>query len=99
MKKFLWEIRATEKKVSLAQQVIQELKITADVARLGAMVLNGYIAMSKGTYAECAKCFLRIHKKTECACDETKEVINLLRDESFLDNLYALTDVAQSPDI
>lgn len=71
-------------KNEIAQKIITSLKITANVAKLRAMVLNGYIAKAKGTYAECAECYRRIHVKTKYECEETRGLINLLRDEKFL---------------
>ena len=55
VKRYVWEIRETEVKNEIAQKIITSLKITANVAKLGAMVLNWYIALVKGTYAECAE--------------------------------------------
>lgn len=48
MKPYVWEVKARTARNALAQEVITKLGITADVAKLGAMVSKGYIAKSKG---------------------------------------------------
>jgi len=97
IKRYVWEVKVGEEKAAIANSVIQELNITSDVARLGAMMLNGYLAKSKGVYVECAKCWKRIHAKSECVCESAKEILNLLRNETFLKDLHSLTDIAQNP--
>jgi hypothetical protein len=52
VKKFVWEIRETYTSNVIVQKVIVEMGITANVAKLGAMMLNRYIAKSKGKYTE-----------------------------------------------
>jgi hypothetical protein len=79
VKRLMWEVKEMEKKNALAKKVILELKITANVTKLGAMVSKGYIAKAKGTYAECAECNQRIHINSACECEGMRDLIYLLQ--------------------
>ena len=61
------------------------------MAKLGAMMLKGYVAKAKGSFLECANCYERIHSKTECACEDSQNLINSLKDQAFLNQLHSIT--------
>ena len=60
------------------------------------MISNGYIAKSKGTYAECTECYRRILRGIECVGPGASGLINSLNDDlSWMISL--LTEISRSP--
>lgn len=62
MREYVWETRAHEERTKAVKEVMDELTVDAEVAKLGAMILKGYVAKSKGSYLKCANCYHRIFK-------------------------------------
>jgi len=60
---------------------------------------NGYIAKSKGTYAEFAECYRRIHRGSECVCPGASVLIDSLKDNLFMDDLFTLTEISKNPSV
>lgn len=89
----MWETKALAERSAIVKDVMKDLMIEADVAKLGAMLVKGYIAKSKRSYLECANCYLRIHRETDFYCEGTQNLINCLKDKTFIDEIYSITDI------
>jgi hypothetical protein len=64
-------IEGKKTRAKVVEEVMETLKVDADAANLGAMLVKGYITKSKGSYLECAQCHEKICRESKCLCEET----------------------------